>query len=684
VRSSRSRPGPWAARRALLRARRAAGLLLALLLAALPGCGEAATAGATTAAPAAPAAARRNVLLVCLDTVRADRLGCYGYRERPTTPALDELAARSTLFRDTSATAGWTKPSVPSFLTGSFPCQHGVYEGSARGLSGTITHLLPAAAGTLAERFQAAGYVTGAVIHNAQLRRGGGFEQGFDSFDDEGGDARDIRARAARWLDAHGDRPFFLYLHFLDAHWPCEIPDEAARRFTSGDVDFFRSGDSRALRDAINGGLVTLDDGQRATLSALYDGALRFLDDELGALFADLRQRGLSDDTLLCIVADHGEEFLEHGRIGHGHGVWQNLLAVPWILHVPGRVPQEVTTPVSLVDLAPTLLAAAGLPADGAGEGLDRLALPGRPAAILAEHKAPDRYVQSVRSAGLKLVRDWRPPARAASSDSDDEAVLAAAAALLRTGTRWEAELLVRPDGPWLATQLKPREEPAGDPLELKARISGLRDGAFLLAGVAVRLAPGATFSGEAALAQAGLREGLLVKARGTVAEGALLCERLKFYADEPGPPEARGTVEALQLDGAGARVRLSGLWIAFDGNTQWKAVALPAGVGGDPPSFPREELAAALELGADGALRAGWTIDCSLYDLHADPGEQAPVARWSGPLQAATHDDIRRLSEAADARVRDLLARRTWSAGDEAALGASAVDDLRQIGYVR
>ncbi len=720
---------PSAVRRAQTPARRAAGwlaallaslLLSAFLLPALPGCGEATTGAAASTgsaaprgtagspAPRAPAVSgpRRNVVLVCIDTVRADRLGCYGYRGHPTTPALDALAARATLFRDASAAAGWTKPSVPSFLTGSFPCQHGVYEGSARGLAGATTDLLPAAAETLAERFHTAGYATGAVIHNAQLRRGGGFEQGFDAYDDEGGDARDIRARAGRWLDAHGGEPFFLYLHFLDAHWPYEIPDEAARRFTAGDVDYFRGGDSRALRDAINDGSVTLDDGQRATLSALYDGALRFLDDELGAVLADLERRGLADDTVFCLVADHGEEFLEHGRIGHGHGVWQNLLAVPWILHVPGQAPQVVTTPVSLIDLPPTLLAAAGLPADGAGEGVDRLALPNRPVPLLAEHKAPDRYVQSLRVGGRKLVRTFVPPAdlgaRSKGGDADpgDDtdadvhgedghagdagSALAAAAALLAPGTRWEAELLARSDGTLLATQLKPREEPATDPLEVKARVAGLRDGAFTLAGVAVRLAPGASFSGEAELAQAGLREGALVKARGVLADGALLCDRIKFYAEEPGPAEARGTAEAVEVDGHDARVRLSGLWIAFDDHTDWKNVVLPEGAGGGGPSLLRADVAAALALGADGAARAGWTVEHALYDLAADPGELSPVARWSGPLLPAAHEDIRRLSAVADAHVRELLARRTWAAGDEATLDESGVEALRQIGYVK
>jgi arylsulfatase len=657
--------------------------LLALLAAGLAACGQPVDGTSAAPAPGRPF----NVVLLCLDTVRADRLGCYGYGDRPTTPALDALAARSILFRDASAAAGWTKPSVPSFFTGTFPCQHGVYEGSARGLAGATTHVLPAAAGTLAERFQAAGFATGAVIHNAQLRRGGGFEQGFDSYDDEGGDARDIRARAGRWLDAHAGQRFFLYLHFLDVHWPYEIPDAAARRFTSGDVDYFRGGDSRALRDAINDGTTVLDDEQRATLSALYDGALRFLDDELGELFADLQRRGLADSTLVCVVADHGEEFLEHGRIGHGHGLWENLLAVPWILHAPGRAPRVASTPVSLVDLPATLLAAAGLPAGDAGEGLDRLAVPDRAAPIFAEHKAPDRYQQSVRRLDRKLLRTWLPPARGgddAAGSGEDRAAVAAAASLLAPGTRWEAELAARDDGTLLAEQLKPRDEPASEPLELKARVAGVREAGFTLSGVPVRLLPGASFSGDAALVQAGLRDGMLVKARGAVDGGTLACDRLKFYAEEPGPAEVRGTVEQVDVDGPGARVKLSGLWIRFDADTKWKTVALPEGAEGAGPSLSREELREALALGADGAANLGWSIECALYDLAADPGEQAPIAHWSGPLLPAAHADIQRLSAEADALVSELLGRRVWGASDEAALSDSALEALRQIGYVK
>ena len=133
--------------------RAARALLLAAVLGALAsGCG-----GEAARSP-------RGVVLICIDTLRADRLGCYGYSERPTSPHLDALAEEATVFLDVTAPAGWTKPSVPSFLTGLYPLQHGVYEGSARGRAGTVSDVLPDDAVTLAERFHGRGWRTAAFV----------------------------------------------------------------------------------------------------------------------------------------------------------------------------------------------------------------------------------------------------------------------------------------------------------------------------------------------------------------------------------------------------------------------------------------------------------------------------------------------------------------------------------------
>ena len=615
-----------------------------------------------------------NVVLICLDTVRADRLGCYGYRERPTTPALDALAARSVVFRNATASAGWTKPSVPSFFTGLYPVQHGVYEGSARSRDALTSDVLPERVETLAEAFRAAGFETAAFVHNAQLRAGLGFEQGFDVYADEAGDARDIRIAALDWLDdRRRDAPFLLYLHLLDAHWPYDIPDAYAALYADADASArFRGGDSRALRDAINDGTIVLEPEQLAALGALYDGALRYLDDELHRLFDGLQQRGLAGRTVIAVVADHGEEFLEHGRIGHGHGLWENLLRVPWILHVPGRPARVVDAEVNLVDLPATLMAACGvdLPRRAGdcvpfSESVDRLASPDRPMPIFAEHKSPDSYQQSLRVGTLKLVRRWTPPEANALPEAPE-----ADTSPVAVGERWEAEVEVTAAGTLRAVQLKPRSEPVTEPLELKGHATDVGEDTFRIAGVLVLVGPETELSGDAAGQAAGLREGVPIKASGAVTDGTLLATRLKFYA--PGEAlgsEIRGTTTAVE---AGV-VRLGGLAVAVDQSTDWKD--LPEDED-RAPALTREAVISALELRSMEAARQGWRIESALYDLARDVGEGSPAA-LAGP-------DVERLSALLDELGASLAQRRAWSPEDRAAVDTQSAEALRALGYVR
>ena len=608
-----------------------------------------------------------NVVLICLDTVRADRLGCYGYRERPTTPALDALAARSVVFRNATAPAGWTKPSVPSFFTGLYPVQHGVYEGSARSRDALLSDVLPERVDTLAEAYREAGYETVAFVHNDQLRAGLGFEQGFELYDDNDGDAREIRTAALDWLDhRQRDAPFLMYLHLLDAHWPYDIPEAYASLYADADAAaLFRGGDSRALRDAINDGAVALTPEQLATMGALYDGALRFLDDELRQLLDGLEQRGLADRTVIAVVADHGEEFLEHGRIGHGHGLWENLLRVPWILHVPGRPAASVEAEVNLVDLPATLLSASGVaPPPRAGgvafsESVDRLGKADRQTPTFAEHKSHDSYQQSLRVGSLKLVRLWRPP----------EAGVAPGAGPAAVGERWEAEVETTAEGRLRAVQLKPRSEPVTEPLELKGHATDVEGNGFRIAGVPVFVGSETELGGEAAGQAAGLRDGVPVKATGVVTNGTLLATRLKFYA--PGDvltPEIRGTTTAVQS----GEVELGGIPVTVDQSTEWKDVS----ESDDRPTLTRDVLISALELRSAEAVRQGWRIESALYDLARDPAERSPVS-LAGP-------DVDRLSVLLDELVASLAQRRAWRTADRAPVDAQAVEALRALGYVR
>ncbi|HZJ69930.1 MAG TPA: sulfatase-like hydrolase/transferase, partial [Planctomycetota bacterium] len=584
------------------------------------------------------------------------------------------LAARSLLFRNATAAAGWTKPSVPSFFTGLYPIQHGVYEGSARDRNALVSDVLPDRAVTLAEVLHAEGYQTAAFVENTQLRAGLGFEQGFDLYADDAGDARAIRSAALDWVDDRkADAPFLLYLHLLDAHWPYDIPKEYAERFADArDTARFRGDDSRALRDAINDGTVVLDPTQREALGALYDGSLRFIDDELQRLFDGLEQRGLADRTVISVIADHGEEFLEHGRVGHGHGLWENLLRVPWILHVPGRRARTVDAAVNLVDLPLTLLGACGTDRTGAldafPEAVDRLADPDRPRPTFAEHKDPGSYQQSLRSGTLKLTRIWHPPAHAAAEAAP--AGPAEAAPRPAVGSRWEAEVDVDGDGTLRALQLKPRDEPASDPVEIKATVSALDGDRFVLAGVRVSARRDTELTGDAVARAGGLREGLPVKASGTVAGGVLVAERLKFYA--PGDsftPEVRGTVTLSEP----GHVELGGIALVLDERTAWKGVETSDL---HRPQLAREELLAALQLGSTEAVRRGWRIESRLYDLARDARELAP--------EDASSADAARLSSLLDELGASLSRHRLWSVEDRENLDGPAEEQLRAIGYVR
>ncbi|MCI0587041.1 MAG: sulfatase-like hydrolase/transferase [Planctomycetes bacterium] len=597
-------------------------------------------------------------------------MGCYGYDRRPTTPNLDALARESIVFEDASAPGCWTKPSVPSFLTGTWPLEHGVYEGSVREEEGSFSDVLPEEARTLAETFDGRGWATAAFIENDQLTVGSGVEQGFDAYEVGAGDAREIRWRALDWIDAQErGRPFFLYLHLIDAHGPYLVSEESVRRLApEAPLGPIGGKEWRAVRDAVNGGEFKLSGPEKEGLAALYDAAIRSMDDQLALLMRALELRGLWERTVVAVVADHGEEFLERGRLGHGHGLHQTLLRVPWILRVPGKDPARVSTPVSLVDLAPTLLSAAGLGAQGPIRGVDRVAEPAAPAGILAEHKDPGRYEQAYREGSWKLVRRFVTREAGVGPATRETARLAA-------GARWQADLELLPDGSLRAVELKPSGEPATGPTDLKGPIGRIGAASIEIGGLAVRLDPSATFSGEVsdkASPKASLREGMMVKATGTLADGAFLAKKVKIYPlTEEREFEIRGTVVAVEGSGESGRLRLDDGWIAWDPVTAWEFP--DSGVRRE--ALARERIADLFAEGGRGPEQAGFAVETSLYDLAADPEETRPV---SDP------DRERRLAESLDALSRRLCRERIWGPEDRRLLDAGTIQRLKALGYVR
>jgi len=336
--------------------------LLALILVA---CGGEAATG--------PRA--RNLILISVDTLRPDHLGCYGH-VRDTSPTLDALAERGVRFVDVTAPSPWTLPSHATMLTGLYPSRHGVKSHETRLASETVT---------LAEEFQAAGYQTFAVVnsHNLgapQFQLGQGFERFeylTETFSDKEGQLRTgnmgpVVVDTAREFLAARDpsRPFFLFLHFYDAHtdWtPRAEHREAFVQPYQGKLD----GRTQQLQGVRNRGQ-QLSTEDLAFLRELYDAEIRTFDDVLGGFMGWLAEQNLVSETLIAVTSDHGEEFQEHGSVLHGRTQYQELLRVPWILAGPG-VPAGLAldTPVHGVDVAPTLRALMGVAARAPMDGLD-------------------------------------------------------------------------------------------------------------------------------------------------------------------------------------------------------------------------------------------------------------------------------------------------------------------------
>ena len=322
----------------------------------------------------APAsAAAPNVILISIDTLRADHLGCYGYA-RSTSPSLDRLASEGVVLTDVSAPSPWTRPSHASLLTGLYPSRHGVK---------TPAHGLSSAVATLAEHFAAAGYATKAIVNSEHLDERFGLLRGFAAFDYVSEwsrwppwrkrivDSADvITDRALRELAAAGERPFFLFLHYYDPHSDYAPPGDYARLFV-GPYEGPLDGDTEQLLE-IQRTKRPLRREDRDHLVDLYDAEIRQLDAQLARLFAFLDEHGLTRSTIVAVTSDHGEEFLDHGSVLHGHTLYQELLAVPLILRGPGvAVGRRVSAVASLVDVPPTLLSLAGLSPLSEVDGLD-------------------------------------------------------------------------------------------------------------------------------------------------------------------------------------------------------------------------------------------------------------------------------------------------------------------------
>jgi arylsulfatase A-like enzyme len=309
-----------------------------------------------------------NLILISIDSLRSDHLGLDGY-PRETSPHLDALARSSVVFDQARSVSTWTLPAHVSLLSGLLPNAHGVNLPQRR---------IPPAVALLPELLAARGYRSAAIISGHFLHRRFGFAQGWETYDDSlvgrhenhrQETSAEIDRRALASLDRLAPGPFLLFLHYFDVHYDYAPPPPWDRRFDPdypGTVDGSNFARSTLFRHA-------MPQRDLEHLEALYDGEIRWVDENLGRLFTELSRRGLFEDALIVVTSDHGDEFLDHSSFGHERNLYDSTLHVPLLIRFPrGRDGgRRVATPVSLVDVVPTILRAADVPLPADTEGID-------------------------------------------------------------------------------------------------------------------------------------------------------------------------------------------------------------------------------------------------------------------------------------------------------------------------
>lgn len=366
-----------------MRSRTLLGLVAVGLLAA--GCGR---------APKRP-----PVVLIILDTVRADHMSLYGY-ERDTTPRLAQLAAEGSVFEHAFTAGAWTLPAVGSILTGQWPSVHG------GGVTGADRfNKIRADVPTLAELLRTASYATGAVVNGGYMGPTFGMDRGFEDYDFRPGTDHDVRRAdvnvdvALDWIDAHADEPFFFLLHLFDAHRHYDAPEPVRGTFTDQFADRYPAGSLATLESRV----LAEQNGDVEFVVAAYDEEILWLDREVGRFVDGLRERGLWGKALVLLTADHGEAFFEHDAKGHGSTLHNEVLRVPLMAWGPGVPVADWQEPVSTVDILPTVLDAVGASTPRPPSGLSLFGL-------FRTGELPERrlYAQNrFYNTDLAAVIDW-------------------------------------------------------------------------------------------------------------------------------------------------------------------------------------------------------------------------------------------------------------------------------------
>ncbi len=340
----------------------------------------------------APFAHTPSFIVILVDTLRVDYLGCYGFKG-PVSPNIDALARESYIFRNCYSSAPWTKPSVASLFTSLNPMEHGVtnHEGKMWGSEEPDLEkgVLRLDANTMAERLKARGYATAAFVANPWMTWQYGFDQGFDVYSSIASvvdpPADRVTLEAKRWLESAGAKePYFLYLHLLDVHGPYNASDsvyslvrespsvQTNEVLSDAEWDAILPSTMQALWAKDTTGVRLPETRRLDTWRGRYAAEVRDLDNRLGPFLSMLKERGYLDHTYLILIADHGEALHDHGNWDHGYTLYEDQIHVPLLIRPPGglKASKDIQNIVGLVDILPTLIAESGGKAENV-EGKD-------------------------------------------------------------------------------------------------------------------------------------------------------------------------------------------------------------------------------------------------------------------------------------------------------------------------
>jgi arylsulfatase A-like enzyme len=359
-------------------ARRWFGTLAVGFIIVLAGCNDDEGTAPKPKAKKSPDGKPPNVLLISVDTLRPDHLGCYGY-ERDTSPNIDRLAAEGSLFETMVSSTSWTLPAHCSMFTGLSDTVHGCVEMNLRLADDRVT---------IAEMLKDAGYQTVGLFSGPAIHPVFGVAQGFDEYIDctsfadvtiekissgqslDGGEIQKasttditnprVLERTTKFLNERRKDPFFLFVHWWDVHFDYIPPSPYDTQFDP-DYEGSITGENVFGNPAVN---PMMDKRDLEHIIALYDGEIAWTDMHIGKLMATLDELGLRDNTIVIFTADHGEEFFEHGRKGHRMTLFDEVIRLPLIIRYPGVAPagERFTQQARMIDLVPTILDLAGLP----------------------------------------------------------------------------------------------------------------------------------------------------------------------------------------------------------------------------------------------------------------------------------------------------------------------------------